>query len=79
LTALRLKFSGPRATEPILSRLAREKGIEVAVLQAQVDEIGGRPFGSMIVVFPSAVIADGSAEAFLADHGVATERLGNVA
>jgi D-methionine transport system ATP-binding protein len=78
-TALRLRFSGPPATEPILSRLTREKGIEVAVLQAQVDEIGGRPFGSMIVVLPSAVIADGSAEAFLADHGVVSERLGHVA
>jgi D-methionine transport system ATP-binding protein len=77
--ALRLRFSGPRATEPILSRLTSEKGIEVAVLQAQVDEIAGRPFGSMIIVVPGAALADGSAEAFLADHGVLTERLGHVA
>jgi D-methionine transport system ATP-binding protein len=78
-TALRLKFSGPRAVEPILSRLTLEQGIEVAVLQAQVDEIGGRPFGSMIIVVPSAALADGSAEAFLRDHDAQTERLGHVA
>ncbi|WP_294541010.1 methionine ABC transporter ATP-binding protein [uncultured Rhodoblastus sp.] len=77
--ALRLRFSGPRATEPILSRLTSEMGIEVAVLQAQVDEIGGRPFGTMIIVVSSAALADGLAEAFLANHGVSTERLGHVA
>jgi D-methionine transport system ATP-binding protein len=77
--ALRLKFIGPRATEPILSRLTRERGIEVAVLQAQVDEIGGRPFGSMIVTLPNSDRLLGVAEAFLADHGVGTERLGYVA
>jgi D-methionine transport system ATP-binding protein len=77
--ALRLKFIGDRSTEPVLSRLSREKAIDVAVLQAQVDEIRGRPFGSIIVTVPNSAVVDGSVEAFFAAYGVLTERLGYVA
>ncbi|TBW40350.1 methionine ABC transporter ATP-binding protein [Siculibacillus lacustris] len=76
---IRLGFTGSRSTEPVISRLSRELGLDVAVLQGQVDEIGGRPFGTLIVSLPNAALADGSAERFLAHYDVATERLGHVA
>lgn len=76
---IRLGFTGARSTEPVISRLSRTLGLDVAVLQGQVDEIGGRPFGTLIVSLPNTALADGSAERFLADHGVVTERLGHVA
>jgi len=76
---LRLGFVGPGANDPVISRLARQLNIDVAVLQAQADEIAHRPFGSIIVALPNAQLFDGSAESFLGQAGVRVERLGHVA
>jgi D-methionine transport system ATP-binding protein len=75
---IRLSFTGEKANDPVISRLSRELNLEVAVLQGQIDEIGHRPFGTIIVTIPNAALFDGSAERFLAERGVATERLGHV-
>jgi D-methionine transport system ATP-binding protein len=75
---LRLGFTGARATEPTIARLARKLGADIAILQAQVDDVGGRPFGSIIVTMPVAAAFDEATQAFLADHDVAIERLGYV-
>ena len=75
---LRLRFAGEKATEPAISRLARRLGADVAILQAQVDEIGGRPFGSIVVAMPADEALGAAAHAFLADYDVAIERIGYV-
>jgi D-methionine transport system ATP-binding protein len=75
---IRLSFTGDKANDPVISRLSRELNLEVAVLQGQIDEIGHRPFGTIIVTIPNAALFDGSAERFLSERGVATERLGHV-
>ena len=78
-TVLRLDFAGDTAEEPTIARLSRRFGTDVAILQAQVDEIAGRPFGSITVAIDTAQLDDGSVEAFLATAGVSVERIGHVA
>lgn len=78
-TLLRLGFGGDTAEEPTIARLSRRFGTDVAILQAQVDEIAGRPFGSITVAIDNAHVDDGSIDAFLTEAGVSVERIGHVA
>jgi len=75
---LRLRFTGDKATEPAIARLARRLEADVAILQAHVDEIGGRPYGSIVVGMPADEALSKAAHAFLADYGVVIERIGIV-
>ncbi|PWR17788.1 methionine ABC transporter ATP-binding protein [Zavarzinia compransoris] len=61
---LRIVFTGAHATDPVISRLARRLGIDVNIVQAQVDEIAGRPFGVILATVPGdpAVLAAVAAE-----------------
>ena len=76
---LRLAFRGPGAGAAVIARLARETGIEAAILAGTVDEIGGEPFGSLAVALSPAPDAATRAQAFLAGHGVAVEAIGYLA
>jgi D-methionine transport system ATP-binding protein len=76
-SVLRILFRGPHATDPVVARLARDLGIEANILAGTVDEIAGRPFGTLVIGVP-APQAERSA-AFLAQHGLETEVLGHVA
>ncbi len=73
---LRLAFRGPGADAAIIARLARETGIEAAILAGAVDEIGGRPFGSLTVALSPGPEVAARARAFLAAGGVEAEGLG---
>jgi len=46
---LRLAFAGDRADQPMLSDVIRRYGLDLSILHGQVDEIQGRPFGSLAV------------------------------
>ncbi|PVE26373.1 methionine ABC transporter ATP-binding protein [Microvirga sp. KLBC 81] len=76
-TVIRIGFRGPHATDPVLARLAREEGIEANILSGAVDEIAGRPFGTLVVSVPAA--ASLKTLDFLKQHGLDTEVLGHVA
>ncbi|MDR3373483.1 MAG: methionine ABC transporter ATP-binding protein [Ancalomicrobiaceae bacterium] len=76
---LRLTFTGETAEEPTIARLSRRFGTDVAILQAQVDEIGGRPFGSITIAIGNEHLDDGAVDAFLTQAGVSVERIGHVA
>ena len=52
-TLVRITFTGGHATDPVLSRLSRLLGVDVNIIQAQVDEIAGRPFGVIVVGIPN--------------------------
>jgi D-methionine transport system ATP-binding protein len=73
---VRITFRGPHATDPILTRLARDLSIESTILAGAVDEIAGRPFGTLVVGIPQASLQP--ALAFLAHYGLDTEVLGHV-
>ncbi|WP_323715737.1 methionine ABC transporter ATP-binding protein [Paracoccus aminovorans] len=73
---VQITFIGSHATDPMLARLTSEKGIGVNILAGAIEEIGDKPFGSLIVGLPSPRLAE--ARAFLEDHGLLTEVLGHV-
>ncbi|HEV2560347.1 MAG TPA: methionine ABC transporter ATP-binding protein [Microvirga sp.] len=74
---VRVAFRGPHANDPVLARLARDLDIETTILAGTVDEIAGRPFGTLIIGVPEA--ARDKVLAFLAHYGLDTEVLGHVA
>ncbi|MHB2263974.1 methionine ABC transporter ATP-binding protein [Aliihoeflea sp. PC F10.4] len=78
-TVLRIVFTGTHATDPVLSRLSKELGLEVNILGGAVDEIAGRPFGTLIVSFKGDAAKVEETRAFLSSLGLTTEVLGHVA
>ncbi|MDP4021968.1 methionine ABC transporter ATP-binding protein [Methylobacterium sp. NEAU 140] len=76
---LRLVFRGAGADTAVIARLARETGIEAAILAGSVDEIGGQPFGALAVALSAGPDVAARARAFLVGHGVETESLGYLA
>jgi D-methionine transport system ATP-binding protein len=46
---LHVGFTGRGAGQPVLSRLARNLGIDVNILHGQVETIAGHPFGSLFI------------------------------
>ncbi|MBM6596602.1 methionine ABC transporter ATP-binding protein [Microvirga pudoricolor] len=74
---VRIGFRGPHATDPVLARLARDLNVEANILAGSVDEIAGRPCGTLVVG-----IAEHALEAtlgFLEARGLDTEVIGHVA
>jgi D-methionine transport system ATP-binding protein len=74
---IRIGFRGPHATDPILARLARDLNIEANILSGSVDEIAGRPWGTLVVGVPKASLT--KTLEFLKQYGLDTEVLGHVA
>ncbi len=60
---IRILFSGPQAKQPVLSRLARTLSIDVNIVSGQVETVGGRGFGTLVVATPCDTV---SVEAVLA-------------
>ncbi|MTW15656.1 ATP-binding cassette domain-containing protein [Rhodoplanes serenus] len=79
LTVLRIVFTGDEATEPILSRLSRSLDIEVNILAGRIDEIGGAPFGTLVVGVPSRPDLVAAVTALVRSNGLGVEVLGHVA
>ncbi|WP_407523917.1 methionine ABC transporter ATP-binding protein [Methylobacterium oryzisoli] len=71
---LRITFRGPHATDPVLAQLAQEAGITACILSGTVDEIAGRPFGTLVVSIPPDEAA--RTTAFLHARGLGAEVLG---
>ena len=76
---LRILFRGPYATDPILSQLAREQGLDVNILSGSIDEIGGRPFGILVVSLAAEPERLARTLAFLSERGLDAEVIGHVA
>ena len=50
---IRITFTGTHATDPVLSRVSRLLSVDLNIIQAQVDEIAGHPFGVIVVGIPN--------------------------
>jgi D-methionine transport system ATP-binding protein len=74
---VRIGFRGPHATDPVLARLARDLHVEANILAGSVDEIAGRPWGTLVIGVPEASLA--KTLDFLKQYGLDTEVLGHVA
>lgn len=78
LALLRIGFTGRHATSPVVSRLATTLGVDVNILAGRIDEIAGRPYGSLVVAVPGDAETVGAAIASLSTLELAVERLGYV-
>ena len=73
---VRIGFRGPHATDPVLARLARDLDVDDNILTGSVDDIAGRPCGTLVVGVPETSLA--KTLDFLKQHGLDTEVLGHV-
>jgi D-methionine transport system ATP-binding protein len=85
---LRLTLAGAAATGPTLSRVGRDSGVDLVILQGQVETVAGRALGSFLVRVAAAAVvrADAAAdirglpfEEALRRYDVKAEVLGYVA
>nr|WP_041756750.1 methionine ABC transporter ATP-binding protein [Bradyrhizobium sp. ORS 278] len=76
---IRVQVRGTDAGDTLVARLARELSIDVGLLSARIDEIGGQHVGSLILGIPGGEAAARQTLAYLTQHRFAAERLGYVA
>jgi D-methionine transport system ATP-binding protein len=69
----RLFFTGDFADAPMVSALTRRFGLDINILHGQVDEIQGRPFGSLLVLAAGDEQRRREAWAWLEEHGIRVE------
>ena len=75
---VRLIFFGNTAFQPLTGRLVAELGSDVNILAGAIEEIGGEPFGSLVVSYSADPAVVERANRFYAETGLATEVLGYV-
>ncbi|MCZ0962423.1 methionine ABC transporter ATP-binding protein [Paracoccus benzoatiresistens] len=73
---VRVTFAGNHATDPMLSKLAVERGIASNILAGAIEEVGPHPFGNLLISVDAA--RGPEARAYLEQHGLLTEVLGYV-
>jgi len=78
-SVIRLQVQGTEAGDTIVARLARELRLDVGLVSARIDEIGGQHVGSLIIGIPGGEAGVGQAVSYLAQHQFSVERLGYVA
>ncbi|MBP1885432.1 MULTISPECIES: methionine ABC transporter ATP-binding protein [Sinorhizobium] len=76
---VRLTFFGATAERPLISQLIKSVGAEVNIIAGTIDEIGGKPYGSLVVAYAADAETSGRAERFFTENGLVTEVLGYVA
>ncbi|MGJ7457054.1 methionine ABC transporter ATP-binding protein [Halomonas sp. RA08-2] len=75
---VRLAFSGDAVSTPLISRLARECGVDVSILQAKVESIQERTLGLMIAELMGPPEKTREAIDYLESHDLHVEVLGHV-
>lgn len=76
---VRVQVRGAGAGDTLVARLARELGLDVALLSARIDEIGGQHVGSLTLGIPGGEDAVTRTLAWLSQYQFPAERLGYVA
>ena len=80
---IRVQVRGAGAGDTLVARLARELGLDVALLAARIDEIGGQHVGSLTLGIPLGMSSGEDAVtrtlAWLSQYQFPAERLGYVA
>ncbi len=72
---LRLAFTSASVDQPLLSETIRRYELDFNILHGRIDEIQGRPFGSLAVLVGGADEKVNQAIAFLTEHGVVVEEM----
>lgn len=80
---IRVQVRGAGAGDTLVARLARELGLDVSLLAARIDEIGGQHVGSLVLGIPLGIPGgEGAASrtlTWLSQHQFSAECLGHVA
>jgi len=80
---IRVQVRGAGAGDTLIARLARELGLDVSLLSARIDEIGGHHVGSLVLGIPLGISRGEDAAArtlaWLSQYQISAERLGYVA
>jgi len=80
---IRVQVRGAAAGDTLVARLARELGLDVSLLSARIDEIGGQHVGSLVLGIPLGISGGEDAVtralAWLTQSQFPAERLGYVA
>ncbi|TDR93108.1 methionine ABC transporter ATP-binding protein [Enterovirga rhinocerotis] len=77
-TAIRILFRGRHATDPVVSQLTRDFGLDVNILSGSVDEIAGRPFGTLVVGLKADAPTIERVLSFLTSRDLDAEVIGHV-
>jgi D-methionine transport system ATP-binding protein len=78
-TVVRVQVRGTQAGDTVVARLARELSIDVSLLAARIDEIGGQHVGSLTIGIPGGETAARQVLSYLSQYQLSVERLGYVA
>jgi D-methionine transport system ATP-binding protein len=76
---IRVLVRGADGGDRLVARLAREFAIDVALLSARIDEIGGQHIGSLTLGVPGDDAGVTRVLSYLSQHRFSVERLGYVA
>ncbi len=74
---LRIVFDGSAAEKPIISRLAKETGVSVSILSANINHLQGKMYGQMIIKKPADEDENNAVTAFLIEQGVSVKEVNN--
>ncbi|MFE4371977.1 methionine ABC transporter ATP-binding protein [Streptomyces sp. NPDC056835] len=72
-TVLDVTFHGAAATQPVISQLARTYNIDISILGAAMDTVGGRQIGRMRIELPGAYEDNVVPIGFLREQGLQAE------
>ena len=76
---IRILFTGPQAEQPVLTRIARTLSIDINIVSGQIETIGGRGFGTLVVTTPPDEVSVEAVRAALSRLELNSEVLGYVA
>ena len=72
-TVVDITFHGDTADRPVISQLSRGHGVDVSILGAAMDTVGGRQVGRMRIELPGPVEDNAAPLAFLREQGLTVE------
>lgn len=76
---LRITFTGESAEDPVISALSRRFDLNLNIWHGQIDEIRGRPFGTLVVEASGPAHAIAAAIVLLREQNLGVEVLGHAA
>lgn len=75
---VRLTFVGASAEQALVSQLVKTIGADINIIAGTIDEIGGKPYGSLVIAYGADPETSQRAEQFFAENGLVTEVFGYV-
>jgi len=78
-TVIDVTFHGDAATQPVISQLSRTYNIDISILGAAMDTVGGKQVGRMRIELPGRYEENVVPIGFLRERGLQLELVGEAA